>query len=283
MLPQVLFEGLVMGVIYALIAMGIALIWGVMNILSFSQGEFMMIAMFMAYYLFAWFGLDPVLSIPAVMFVMFLFGVFIYKLLISRALRGPILSQRLITFALGMVLTNIMLMLAGGQNKSIGNKMFEGGIDLGFMTFSLQKLVPLVIGLVITALLFLFMNLTKTGKSIRATSQDKMAAGLMGIDTERAYTIAFGISSAIAGAAGCGLSYYYFISPTVGAPFLIFGFIAVCLGGFGSIGGAFVGGLIMGLIDLFTGTYFNVSYKYLAVCVIFMLIVSFKPKGLFGR
>ncbi len=283
MLPQVIFEGLVMGVIYALIAMGIALVWGVMNILSFSQGEFMMIAMYLAFYFSSWFGLDPVASIPLVMVVMFFFGVIIYKLLISRALRGPVLSQRLITFALGMVLVNGMLMLAGGQNKNVGEKMFEGSIDLGFVMISQQKLVPLVVGLAITALLFLFMNRTKAGKSIRATSQDKMAAGLMGINTEKAYTIAFGISSAIAGAAGCALSYYYFISPTVGAPFLIFGFIAVCLGGFGSIGGAFVGGLIMGMIDLFTGTYLSVSYKYLAVCVIFMLIVSFKPKGLFGR
>ncbi|MDR2390054.1 MAG: branched-chain amino acid ABC transporter permease [Planctomycetota bacterium] len=283
MLPQVIFEGFAMGTIYALIAMGIALVWGVMNILSFSQGEFMMIAMFLAYYCNIWLGIDPILSLPIVMAAMFLFGVVIYRTLISRALKGPVLSQRLITFALGMVLTNGMLMLAGGQNKNIGDKLFEGSIDLGFMMISWQKMVPLFVGFVITGLLFLFMNRTKTGKSIRATAQDKMAAGLMGIDTERAYTLAFGISSAIAGAAGCALSYYYFISPTVGAPFLIFGFIAVCLGGFGSIGGAFVGGLIMGMIDLFTGTYLSVSYKYLAVCAIFMLIVSFKPRGLFGR
>lgn len=283
MFAQVAFEGLVMGTIYALIAMGIALIWGVMNILSFSQGEFMMIAMYLAFYFSIWLGLDPIISIPFVMTIMFFFGVLIYKLLIARALRGPVLSQRLITFALGMVLVNGMLMMAGGQIKSIGEPLFAGSIDLGFMMISKQKLVPLIVGMVITGLLFLFMDKTKTGKSIRATSQNKMAAGLMGIDTEKAYTIAFGISSAIAGAAGCALSYYYFISPTVGAPFLIFGFIAVCLGGFGSIGGAFIGGLIMGMIDLFTGTYLSVSYKYLAICALFMLIVSFKPKGLFGR
>jgi branched-chain amino acid transport system permease protein len=283
MLPQVIFEGFAMGTIYALIAMGIALVWGVMNILSFSQGEFMMISMFLAYYCNVWLDIDPILSLPIVMTAMFFFGVVIYRMLISRALRGPVLSQRLITFALGMVLTNGMLMLAGGQNKNIADKLFEGSIDLGFMMISKQKIVPLLVGFVITALLFLFMNRTKTGKSIRATAQDKMAAGLVGIDAERAYTLAFGISSAIAGAAGCALSYYYFISPTVGAPFLIFGFIAVCLGGFGSIGGAFVGGLIMGMIDLFTGTYLSVSYKYLAVCAIFMLIVSFRPRGLFGR
>jgi branched-chain amino acid transport system permease protein len=283
MLIQVIFEGLAMGAIYSLIAMGIALVWGVMNILSFSQGEFMMLAMYAAFFLNRWLGLDPVLSIPIVMALMFFFGCFVYKALISRALKGPVLSQRLITFALGMVLTNGMLMLVGGQYKKIPNLMFGGSIDLGFMMMSRQKLVPLTICLIITLLLFLFMDKTRTGKSIRATSQDKMAAGLVGINAERAYTLAFGISSAIAGAAGCALTYYYYLSPLVGAPFLIFGFIAVCLGGFGSIHGAFVGGLIMGMVDLFTGTYLSVSYKYLAVCVIFMLIVSFKPKGLFGR
>lgn len=283
MLVQVLFEGLAMGAVYALIAMGIALVWGVMNILSFSQGEFMMLSMYLTFLLNTKLGLDPILAIPIVMAVMFLFGMFIYRLLISRALRGPILSQRLITFALGMVLINTMLMGVGGQYWKVQNLMFEGSLDLGFVTLSKQKLVPIVVSLVVTALLFLFMNKTRTGKAISATSQDKGAAALIGINAERTYMIAFGISSAIAGAAGCALTYYYYISPSVGAPFLIFGFIAVCLGGFGSIFGAFVGGVIMGLVDLFTGTYLSVSYKYLAVMLIFMLIVSFKPKGLFGR
>jgi len=283
MLIQVLFEGLVMGTIYALIAMGIALVWGVTNILSFSQGEFMMLSMYLAFYFNTLFGLDPVASIPLVMAIMFLFGAIVYKTLISRALKGPKLSQRLITFALGMVITNGMLMTVGGQYRSIPNLMFQGSIDLGFLMVSRQKLVPLAVSLIVTGLLFLFMDKTKVGKSIRATAQDKEAAGLMGINTENAYMLAFGISTAIAGAAGCSLTYYYYIYPAVGAPFLIFGFIAVCLGGFGNIAGAFLGGLIMGMVDLFTGSYLSTTYKYLAVCVIFMLTVSFKPKGLFGR
>lgn len=283
MLTQVLFESLVMGTIYALIAMGIALVWGVTNILSFSQGEFMMLAMYLAFFFNVAFGFDPVVSIPFVVIVMFVFGLLIYKLLISRALRGPKLSQRLITFALGMVITNGMLMTVGGQTRSIPNLIFEGSVDLGFVIISKQKLVPLVVSVLITVLLFLFMNKTRIGKSIRATAQDKEAAGLMGINTENAFMLAFGISTAIAGAAGCALTYYYYISPSVGAPFLIFGFIAVCLGGFGNIGGAFVGGLIMGFIDLLTGTYLSTAYKYVAICLIFMLTVSFKPKGLFNK
>lgn len=283
MFLQVLYEGLTMGTIYALLAMGIALVWGVMNILSFSQGEFMMVAMYMTFFINQVMGWDPLAAMPLVIIAMFLFGVIIYKLIIARALRGPILSQRLVTFALGLVLVNGMILLAGGQTKSITDLLFYGTMQVGSVTVSKQKLLLLITSLVVTGLLFFFMNRTKIGKSIRATSQDKEAAGLVGINTETAYMIAFGISAAIAGAGGCAMTYYYYFTPNIGTNFLIFGFIAVCLGGFGSIGGAFVGGLIMGVIDLFTGTYLSVSYKYLAVCVIFMLIVTFKPKGLFGR
>lgn len=283
MFLQVLYEGLTMGAIYALLAMGIALVWGVMNILSFSQGEFMMVAMYMTFFLNQVMGWDPLVAMPFVMIAMFLFGVIVYKTIISRALRGPVLSQRLVTFALGLVLVNGMILMVGGQTKSISDLIFYGSIELGSVTFSKQKLVLLITSLAVTGLLFFFMNKTKIGKSIRATSQDKEAAGLVGINTQTAYMIAFGISAAIAGAGGCAMTYYYYFTPNIGTNFTIFGFIAVCLGGFGSIGGAFVGGIIMGIIDLFTGTYLSVSYKYLAVCLIFMLIVTFKPKGLFGR
>ena len=283
MFLQVLYEGLTMGTIYALLAMGIALIWGVMNILSFSQGEFMMVAMYITYFFFTMFGFDPLVSMPFVIVIMFFFGVIIYKLIIARALKGPILSQRLVTFALGLVLTNGMILIAGGQTKSIGTKLISGSIDLGIVTLGKEKLVLVVTSIIVTVLLFWFMDHTKIGKGIRATSQDKEAAELIGINTQTAYTIAFGISAAIAGAGGCAMTYYYYFTPSIGTNFMIFGFIAVCLGGFGSISGAFIGGMIMGLVDLFAGTYLSVSFKYLAVSVVFMLIVTFKPKGLFGR
>ena len=283
MFLQVLYEGLTMGTIYALLAMGIALVWGVMNILSFSQGEFMMVAMYITFFINLATGWDPLAARPIVIVTMFLFGILIYRTIIARALKGPVLSQRLVTFALGMVLTNGMILLAGGQTKSVPDKLISGTISLGSVAISKEKMVLVVTSIVVTGLLFWFMNRTKMGKAIRATSQDKEAAGLVGINTQTAYMIAFGISAAIAGAGGCAMTYSYYFMPNIGTNFMIFGFIAVCLGGFGSIGGAFVGGMIMGIIDLFTGTYLSVSYKYMAVSVIFLLIVTFKPKGLFGR
>jgi len=282
-LLQVLYEGIINGATLSLVAMGIALVWGVMNILSFSQGEFLMIGMYVTFWINHFFGLDPLLALPFCVVIMFFFGLFIYKTMISRALRGPLLSQRLITFALSMVLINGALMAFTGEFRTISDLIFEGTIRVGILNVSKQKLVPLAVAILVTVSLFWFINKTKMGKSIRATSMNKDAALLMGINTEKAYAIAFAISSAIAGAAGCALTYYFYIYPSVGTSFQLFGFLAVAIGGFGSIGGAFVGGIIMGLVDTIIGTYLSPSFKYAAVCVAYVLIVSFRPKGLFGR
>lgn len=282
MFMQALFEGIINGSTLALVAMGIALVWGVMGILSFTQGEFLMIAMFCSFYLNLYFGLDPIVSLPICMAIMFGIGFIVYKLIIARALRGPVLSQRLITFALSMVLVNLALLLFSGDFKTIPEVAISGSIDLGFMVLSKQKIVPFVISVCVAGFMFLFLNKTRTGKAIRATSMNKTASGLVGINPEKTYALAFGLSAAIAGAAGCALTYFYYIYPNVGANFQLFGFIAVVMGGFGSIPGAFFGGLIMGLADSFTGVYMNTAFKYVGICVVFLLLVQFKPKGLFG-
>jgi len=279
---QVLYEGIVNGAILAMVAMGIALVWGVMNILSFCQGEFMMIAMFLTYYMNVLLGLDPIISLPLSMIFMAAFGYLIYKTIIAKALKGPVLSQRLVTFALSLLLVNVALMLFSGQYKTTPNLIVTGTIDLGFVVISKAKLVPFAIAIIVTAALFIFMNKTKVGTSIRATAMDKRAAELVGIDSEKTFAMAYSISAAIAGAAGCGLSYYYYVYPQVGANFQLFGFIAVVMGGLGNIQGAFIGGLIMGLADAFTGLYLNPAFKYVGIIVVFLVILQFKPKGLFG-
>ena len=281
---QGVYEGIINGSILALIAMGIALVWGVMNILSFSQGEFLMLGMFVSYYANRYLGLDPIVAMPLSAGALFLLGIVIYKLIISRALRGPILSQRLITFALSMVLVYSAQMFFGAEYKQLVNPViFSGTIDLGFITIAKQKLVPFILALLVADLLFLFLNCTRMGKAIQATSMDRYAAGLVGINPDRSYTIAFAIASAVAGAAGCALTYYYYMFPNVGATFQLWGFIAVAMGGFGSVTGAFLSGLVMGLADTLTGLYVNTAIKYIGVCVVFLVTVSFRPKGIFGK
>ncbi len=283
MLIQTIWEGIIIGSVYAMIAMGIALVWGVMGILSFSQGEFMMMGMFISFYANALLGLDPLVSVPITAVLTFGFGCLIYKTIIAKALKGPRISQRLITFALGMVLTYGALMLFGGQYRTIDQVLFDGTWDLGFLVINKRKLVTLLVALIMVGLMYIFLNKTRMGRAIKATSQDKSAAEIVGVNTEVTYMTAFGISTALAGVAGCAITYYYPVHYQAGAAFLLFGFIAVLLGGVGSTFGALVGGIIMGLTDTLTGVYLNASYKYLAVCVIFMLIVSVRPKGLFGR
>lgn len=283
MVIQTIWEGLIIGSVYAMIAMGIALVWGVMGILSFFQGEIMMLGMFISFYLNTLLGIDPIIAVPITGIITFLFGCLIYKVVIARALRGPRISQRLITFAMGMVFTYGALILFGGENRTLTDLIFMGTLDLDVIIVNYQKVVTMVISILMVGFMYIFLNRTKLGKAIKATSQDKQAAELVGINTEVTYMVAFGLSTALAGVAGCALTYYYPIYYMAGAPFLLFGFIAVLLGGVGSTFGALIGGIIMGLTDTFTGVYLSTTYKYLAVCVIFMLIVSFRPKGLFGR
>lgn len=281
---QGLYEGIINGSILALIAMGIALVWGVMNILSFSQGEFLMLGMFVSYYANRLLGLDPIVAMPLSALVLFVLGIIIYKLIIARALRGPILSQRLITFALSMVLVYSAQLFFGAEYKTLANPVkFSGTIDLGFLTIAKQKLVPFLLALIVAGLLFWFLRYTRMGKAIQATSMDRYAAGLVGINPDRAYTISFALASAVAGAAGCALTYYYYLYPNVGATFQLWGFIAVAMGGFGSITGAFLSGLLMGIADTLTGLYVNTAIKYIGVCVVFLVAVSFRPKGIFGK
>ena len=279
---QAVYEGIINGSALALVAMGVALVWGVMGILSFSQGEFLMIDMYCAFYLNLYLGLDPIASLPFCMIIMFCIGVLIYKLIIAKALRGPILGQRLITFALSMVLINLALLFFKGDFRTIQHVAISGSIDLGFIVMAKNKLVPFVICMCVAGFMFWFLNKTKAGKAIRATSMNKTAAGLVGINSEKAYALAFGLSAAVAGAAGCALTYYYYVYLSVGANFQLFAFIAVVMGGFGSIPGALVGGMIMGLADSLTGVYFSPSFKYVGICIAFLLIVQFKPKGIFG-
>lgn len=283
MLAQGLFEGLINGSILALIAMGIALVWGVMNILSFSQGEFLMLGMYVSYYMNKTLGLDPIIAMPISALALFILGWFIYKTIIAKALKGPQLSQRLITFALSMVLINTALMLFGAEFKTVSQVAITGSIDLGWLIIPKQKLVPLILSLIVAGSMYLFLTYTRTGKAVQATSMDRQAAGLVGIDTDRTYAFAFALASAVAGAAGCALTYYYYIYPSVGANFQLWGFIAVAMGGFGSITGAFLSGLIMGVADTLTGLYVNTAIKYIGVCVAFLITVTFKPKGIFGR
>lgn len=282
MLPQVLMEGIFTGMIVALIAMSVSLTWGVMSIVNFAQGEILMLGMFVAYYFTIWTGLDPLFCIPIVIVFHYFLGIGIYKLLIKRVMKASTLSQLLVTYALSIVLVNVAQITFGPAFKTVNTHILTGSVTIGALRLPWSKLVPLIICVITATVLYIIINKTKLGRSIKATALNRDAAALIGVNAEKAYMTCMGIATAVSGIAGIALTYYFAIYPSVGSVFMTFGFTATCIGGMGSIPGALVGGLLMGIVDSTFGTYFNVAMKYVAVFAMFIVVVYKKPKGFFG-
>ena len=282
LLLQVLIEGTFTGMIIALIAMGVSLIWGVMYIVNFAHGEILMLGMFISYYFSVKSGLDPLICLPIAAVVMYCFGIVFYKLLINRVMNAPMLSQLLLTYALSIVLVNVAQIAFGSDFKTVPNQVFTGSFSVGGLIISYSKLVPFIICIATAVILYYILNRTQLGRAIKATALNKDAAALVGINPEKAYMRCVGIATATAGIGGVALSYYFYVYPSVGSVFINFGFVACCIGGMGSIPGAVIGGVLMGIMDTVVGTYTNAALKYLAVFALFLFVVYKRPKGLFG-
>ena len=282
LLLQVLIEGTFTGMIIALIAMGVSLIWGVMYIVNFAHGEILMLGMFISYYFSVKSGLDPLICLPIAAVVMYCFGIVFYKVLIKRVMNAPMLSQLLLTYALSIVLVNVAQIAFGSDFKTVPNQVFTGSFSVGGLIISYSKLVPFIICIATAVILYYILNRTQLGRAIKATALNKDAAALVGINPEKACMRCVGIATATAGIGGVALSYYFYVYPSVGSVFINFGFVACCIGGMGSIPGAVIGGVLMGIMDTVVGTYTNAALKYLAVFALFLFVVYKRPKGLFG-
>ena len=282
LLLQVLIEGTFTGMIIALIAMGVSLIWGVMYIVNFAHGEILMLGMFISYYFSVKSGLDPLICLPIAAVVMYCFGIVFYKVLIKRVMNAPMLSQLLLTYALSIVLVNVAQIAFGSDFKTVPNQVFTGSFSVGGLIISYSKLVPFIICIATAVTLYYILNRTQLGRAIKATALNKDAAALVGINPDKAYMRCVGIATATAGIGGGALSYYFYVYPSVGSVFINFGFVACCIGGMGSIPGAVIGGVLMGIMDTVVGTYTNAALKYLAVFALFLFVVYKRPKGLFG-
>lgn len=275
-------NGLLLGCIIALVAIGIAIIRGVMDMVNFAQGEFLMLGMYASYWMNVKIGLDPLISAPITMFLMFIVGVIVYRVLISRVIGAPMLAQMLLTFGLSIVLVNVALFLWGSQFRTIPRLLVSGSVSIGEIIISLNALVPALVSILMAGLVYWFLMKTRMGRAFQATSMNKDAAALVGIDTQAIYALAFGLAAACAGLAGSVLSISYYIFPGVGSVFNLYAFVAVCLGGFGSIPGAFLGGLVIGISDSLAGFYVSAAFKYVIAFGIYLVTVILRPKGLFG-
>lgn len=280
---QVIVDGVLTGFLYALAAIGLAMIWGIVEIINFAHGEFIMIASFLSYFLFVYLGLDPVLSIPVAFTVSFLLGYLVQKTIINRILDAPFLAQIFATFALLLILRNGFYTVFGPDVRSITTWYSEYVIDVMGIRVSLVKLIAASIVVVAVTLLHLFLTRTYLGTALRGLSQDKLASYLMGVDVKRAYAVCFGIGAGLAGISGALLASFYYIYPEMGVPFTLIAFISVVLGGFGNILGPAVGAVIIGLTQSIGAMVLSPSMKDILVYIVFLAILLVRPQGIFSR
>ncbi len=280
---QLTINGLLLGGIYALLSIGLTLIFGVLEVINFAHGEFLMISMYLTFWLFQAYGVDPYLSLVIIVPVFFVFGLFIQRLIIRPLLNDPPLNQIFATIGLGLVFQNLALLLFKADYRAVKPSYSNANILMGELIVSLPRLIAFAVAIGIIAALFLFLKKTFTGKAIRALAQQRRAAMLMGINVYRTYGIAFGLGIACVGAAGAVLMPLFFVFPTVGSLFVLIAFVVVILGGYNSLAGTLFAGLIIGVIEGFSGFYISPHLKEVVYFIMFIFILIFKPTGLMGR
>jgi len=279
---QTLASGILTGGLFALVAVGLTMILGVLKIINFAHGEFLMLGMYLAYFCFEKLGIDPYLTLLISVPVFFLFGMIIQRILIHPVLDSPMEIQILITLGLFFFLQNMALFLFGPHLKSIKTEYARIIITIGSVSFSSTRLIMCLGAIIITVILYIFLKKSDLGKAIRACSEESRGAMLVGINVKKVYMVAFGIGTACAGAAGTLLMPVYYVDPYIGLTFILTAFVVVVLGGMGNYIGALVGGFIIGLAEAFGSIIFAASMKQLFTFIIFILILLLKPTGLFG-
>jgi len=275
-------NGILMGGIYTLVASGLTLIYGVLHIINFAHGSLLMVAMFGVFYLVTKMGVDPYLSLIVTMPAMFALGYVMYRYLIGKLSYGKDENILLITLGLSIVIENLALMFFSGDSRTISMSYSDKMFEVGPLLVGLPKVISFVAAMIMCALLGVFMSRTDTGRAIRAVAKERMGARLVGIDVDKVFAISFGLGMATLGAAASLLMPIFYVSPTTGHVFVMVAFTVVVLGGMGSFLGAVVGGLIVGLTESFGGLYLGESLGQIGISLIFILILLFRPSGLFG-
>jgi len=279
---QLIVYGILMGLVFALIALGLSLIFGVMNIVNFAHGEFMMVGMYVAYLLSTSLHLDPLFSLPVAALAGYLLGVVSYRLLVHRILRGPMVAQLFGTFGLMLFLRYLAMYVFTPDVRSVKQGILVGKtLSMGWISVDASKVFSAGVCILAFAAIYWMIYRTKLGRGLRATSIDSEAAKYMGIDTKGMNALAWGIGGATVALAGALLAHFYYVTPTVGMLFTLIAFATVALGGFGSIVGAFIAGILIGLIMVISGQFVS-ELKFSFIYAVYFLVVVFRPRGLFG-
>jgi branched-chain amino acid transport system permease protein len=279
---QLIVQGILLGGIYGLIAMGLSLIFGVMGIINFAHGQMMVMAMYVSYWIFVLLGIDPYLSLVIVAAVIFVLGYAVQSSLVNRILDYPEAMQVLPLVSLGLILENMALLFWGPDHRSPQTALSLKTFWIGSIMIDVSRLIAFILAIVITILIILFLKKTTAGKRIRAASDNRTGAILVGIDVNRIYNISFAIGAAITGAAGVLLLPLMPLSPHMGHDFTLTAFIVVILGGMGNLTGALVGGLILGLAESVATLFLPATLKQVVSFGFLVIIMLFRPQGIFG-
>lgn len=280
---QTIVNGLFTGSIYALVAIGLTLIYGVMIIMNFAHGEFLMLGMYISYWAFALFGMDPYLSIPISAILIFALGALIQRGLVDRVLDSHPLNQIILLLGVSTLIIGLVQFFWTAQPRVVRVPYETEVFVIQGLRFSIPRTVAFFSAMVISFCLYLFLQRTRTGAAIRAVSQSRDGALLMGIDVKYIYMLTFGLGVAATAIGGSLLTPNYRMIPTIGQAFSVTAFVVVVLGTMGNFIGAFLGGLIIGVVEAFAGFYFGGDTKMIASMLVFILILLFKPSGLFGK
>jgi branched-chain amino acid transport system permease protein len=281
-IAQAIVNGLLIGGIYTLVSIGVTLIFGVVKIVNFAQGEFVMIGMYVSYWLATQSGIDPLLSLAISMPVLFLIGLALQWLLIRRVLGLGDMPQIFLTFALSLLLINVALLLFRADYRTVHTAYTDASIQIGPVYISVARLIAFVVAMLLSGALELFLHATDLGKAMRAASQNPEVAMLMGINPDRMFGVAVGLSLALAGAAGSLIMPFYPVYPGVGQSFALMAFVAVVLGTLGNVKGAAVAGLMMGIAESLGIQFIGADSGLIVVFAVLLLTLAIRPSGLFG-
>jgi branched-chain amino acid transport system permease protein len=282
-LLQTIASGVLIGLVYALVAVGLTLIFGVMDIVNFAHGEFVMLGMYASFWAWALLHLDPLYALPFTALALFAVGVILYRLVIRRILDAPMLSQVFTTFGLMILLRGVAQYLWKADFRAVETTVVSGTFALGPLQLGRPTVVAAAGAVLTTGALWWFLRKTRAGAALEATAADREAASLMGISPQRMFALAWGLGAACAGVAGALLSTSYPVFPEVGANFILMAFVLVALGGFGSVAGAFWAGILVGVVEVVGGFLLGPAWKLVLVLSLFLLVLLLRPQGLLGR
>jgi branched-chain amino acid transport system permease protein len=280
---EALSAGLFNGLIYAAVAVGLALIWGITDVINFAHGEFLMIGMYAAYWMFTLGHVDPTLSAPLVACLLGFVGFMTYTLIIKRLQKGPAMAVILATFGLGLVLRQLAFIFFSPDYRNLPDTWVSGSITVGNMSMGRPQVIAALASLVVIAALFWLVYRTRWGHALQAVAEDREVAALVGIPPDRVNAQVWIIGSAAVGFAGALLTTFFYVFPSVGTVFGLLAFVAVCMGGFGSLPGALIAGITLGVIEAMTGYFVAPALKTVSIFIVFILVLWYRPRGLFGR